>query len=929
MSSRHLLHRPGIGRLLIVIAGTLMALGAFFPATKAQAITLTKDGLESADAASCIIDIDSLRDFTFSTNNPDVFQEKKDTSTYSTTSLKNYEVCGVYIWGTPQKGEKALTGYFELVWKNALLDNAGKRHDLHARFSDIKVNWKYAPNVGDVSQQLLRITDTAIRINAEPEALIRWDSATKSYKSRFTNAWVDGIFYALGISCKITFWNGDSTSLKYNLYAQDIDQPDRFTGNTLASCSWGGPWAESFAPGSKFSVYHVAKNTTLTTGGSAIYGTQQTDGEDEKRSGFVSLGTMAGSSNPLSFTWKGSACSTRILQDWSYVLKTRVIDGTGGTIYAKTGGKVQIKSNKKDTWNETGMVPKSSYLVTATPDSGYHISGMWLDGERVSDAEIAAGAVSLPKIAKNYYVSVMFAKDAPKTGTATLIKTSADATVTKANPCYSLQGASYGVYDDAKCTNKVGTLETDAQGKSGSLTLVAGKYYVKETKAPAGYAIDQKVHEVTVTEEKTTQVAVSDTPQGNPVDVVALKTDADLGAAKPQGSASLAGAEFTVAFYAGYHESGSLPKTATRTWVVKTDADGRAHLDKNHLVSGDDLYLFGGKPGLPLGTVSIVETKAPKGYALPKDVSPKVQQIRASGSTATVESFLVPDEKNPTASDPVQHGGVKIKKTNETGETPLAGAQFSITNASDAVVVVDGKQYKKGEVCLTIESGTDGVASTDETALPYGSYTIAETEAPKGYVVDSSWNESFSITEDGEVVDLTSRPVKNNRATVSVSLKAEKKFDGSSQGRVLEQDMFSFELLDGEGKVLQTKTNDAKGEVAFATLVFDYADAGKTYTYKIREVKGTDETIVYDSHVEEVHIALELADDGTLKATVKADDDGIVFHNQVYDPVEMPLTGQRGLQDMIPGALTALVAGGTLVGRQATKKSPRGRRRRR
>ena len=929
MRTRHRSHLPLPKRVVALFVGILAALCTLLPTTKALALTLTKDGLESAEAASCVIDTDSLRSFEFSTSDPNVFQVKRDATTYSTASISNCEVCGVYIWGTPQQGERTLPGYFELVWKDALLDNAGVRHDLHARFSNVKVNWKYAPNVGNVSQQLLRITDTAIRISADPESLIRWDNTTGGYKSQFPRAWVNGKFYALGVSCDITFWNGDSTSLNYNLYAQDIDQPDRFTGNAFVECSWGSPWAESFEPSSKFDVYHVTEDTTLVVNGSVIYGTQGTDLEDERRSGFVTLGTMAGESSPLSFTWRGSACYTRILQDWSYRLKTRVIDGVGGTIETKTGGEVLIKSNAEDDWDETGMIPKNSYLVTATPENGYHVSEMWLDDERLSDTETAAGAVSLTDVSKDHCVSVKFEKDSPKTGTVTLVKTSAATAVTEANPCYSLEGAQYGIYDDAECANEVGTLETNADGKSGSLELEAGTYYVKETKAPTGYMLDEEVREVAITAGEATTVEVSDIPQGNPVDVVALKTDADLKASKPQGSASLAGAEFTVAFYAGYYESDGLPKTATRTWVVKTDADGNAHLDKDHVVSGDELYLFDGKPGLPLGTVSIRETKAPKGYAIPKDTAPKVQQIRASGSTNKIDSFLAPDEKNPTATDPILRGGVTVKKTDKTGESGLAGATFSIVNASDGVVVVSGKQYKKGETCLTITSGNDGTASTSDDALPYGSYTVTETEAPKGYLVDSSWSESFSITKDGEVVDLTSRPVKNDRLTTSVSLKAKKEFDGSSQGRTLEKDMFSFELLDGKDKVLQTKTNDAKGEVAFATLVFDYADAGKTYTYEIREVKGTDEAIVYDAHVEEVRVTIALGDDGALEAKVATDDDGIVFHNQTIDPVEMPLTGQRGLQGMIPGALTALVAGGTLVGRQATKKGKRRRGRRR
>ena len=914
--------------LQLLASVLLVTLSALLPNTSAQAITLTTDGLESAEAATCVIDIDSLRNFTFYTTNAEVFQAKKDTSTYSTTSLIDYEVSGVYIWGTPEKGPKTLPGYFELTWDDALLDNEGRRHDLHARFSNITVNWKHDPGVGEVSQQLLRITDNAIRINAEPEALIRWDSAEQAYKSRFTNAWVDGVFYALGVSCDVTFWNDDSSSLKYNLYAQDIDQPDRFTGNTLASCRYGTEWTESFSPSSMFSTFHVAENTSLFANRTTIYGTMETEGDSEKLSGFVSLGTMSGSSSPLSFTWKGSACSTRILQDWSYVLRTRVINAVGGTIYAKTDSEVEIKDNRDETWNETGMVPRSSYLVTATPDDGYHIHGMWLNGKRLSNDEIAAGSVSLPNISKDYYVSVMFVKDDPETGTVTLVKSSADSSVTDDNPCYSLEGAEYGVYSDQECEALVGTLETDSSGKTGDLSLIEGTYYVKETKAPTGYALDETVHEVAVSANDSATVEISDVPQGNPIDVMALKVDADTKKATPQGAATLAGAEFTVSYYAGYYEDDELPSSATRTWVIKTDADGKGHLDEGHLVSGDAFYLFDGNPGVPLGTISIRETKAPEGYALPQATASNVQQIRSSSSDSTLSGFVEPSVKSPTESDPVIRGGVMVKKTNKTGETALAGAVFSITSENDEAVVVGGKQYAKGEACLSIMSGTDGIAGTAGDELPYGSYTIRETKAPEGYHIDETWSESFSIKKSGEIVDLTSHPLKNDRITTSVSLKAKKVFDGSSQGRTLEADMFSFELLDSDDKVIQTMSNDESGYAAFSTLVFDHQDAGKEYTYKIREVRGTDEEIVYDTHVEEVVVSLQLVDGDTLKATVKTDDDGIVFHNQTVGALDMPLTGREGLRNMVPGALTALVAGGTLVGRQATKRNKRRRRRR-
>ncbi|WP_252201129.1 ATP-binding protein, partial [Coprococcus comes] len=68
----------------------------------------------------------------------------------------------------------------------------------------------------------------------------------------------------------------------------------------------------------------------------------------------------------------------------------------------------------------------------------------------------------------------------------------------------------------------------------------------------------------------------------------------------------------------------NLPAEATRTWVTKTiaetDSDGTTHyitkLADTYKVSGDSFYMQDGKAVLPLGTLTVEETKAPNGYLL-------------------------------------------------------------------------------------------------------------------------------------------------------------------------------------------------------------------------------------------------------------------------------------------------------------------------
>ena len=87
-----------------------------------------------------------------------------------------------------------------------------------------------------------------------------------------------------------------------------------------------------------------------------------------------------------------------------------------------------------------------------------------------------------------------------QTGSVNLQKTSSVPDVTNGNDCYSLKGAEYGVYSDSSLSgaSKVGVLTTDENGESNTLTLNAGTYYVRETTAPKGYALDKTTYTVTI-----------------------------------------------------------------------------------------------------------------------------------------------------------------------------------------------------------------------------------------------------------------------------------------------------------------------------------------------------------------------------------------------------------------------------------------------
>lgn len=203
-------------------------------------------------------------------------------------------------------------------------------------------------------------------------------------------------------------------------------------------------------------------------------------------------------------------------------------------------------------------------------------------------------------------------------GYAKLKKSSSDTSITNGNDCYSLKDATYGVYSEKSLSgaSKVGTLTTDANGDSNTLTLTAGTYYVKEVTAPKGYALDKTTYTITVKSGETSVLKVSDKPTMDPVGVLLGKVDKETNLNKPEGSLPLKGALFKVKFYAGVQmdsDPAASGKTVTKKWVFRTDADGFAYYDSQYLVSGDELYTGPtGSKQLPLGTITIKETQAPE-----------------------------------------------------------------------------------------------------------------------------------------------------------------------------------------------------------------------------------------------------------------------------------------------------------------------------
>lgn len=220
--------------------------------------------------------------------------------------------------------------------------------------------------------------------------------------------------------------------------------------------------------------------------------------------------------------------------------------------------------------------------------------------------------------------------------------------------------------------------------------------------------------------------------------------------------------------------------------------------------------------------------------------------------------------------------GIVVHKVDEKDVTaPLAGATFKLyeidMDKAQGGAGVDGAKT----LFSTETTGSDGRATFGTSSNAMAScklYCLEETEAPAGYhVAQPTWillkgtesdeqyeqamntaksllDANTEITSDAEIW-VYDEPLEG-KATI----KAKKVLEGGT----FKKGQFSFELKDGEDRVLQTVTNDADGSVSFSV---DYNKAGE-YHYTISEVVPDDaknnvkDHITYDTAKHEVTVTV-------------------------------------------------------------------------
>lgn len=332
------------------------------------------------------------------------------------------------------------------------------------------------------------------------------------------------------------------------------------------------------------------------------------------------------------------------------------------------------------------------------------------------------------------YASFVVYRGLSEGGLITLNKTSADIAVTDGNAEYALAGAEYGVYQNGELVARF-TTDDEGHGQT-SEKLPNGSYIVREISAPAGYALSQEEFNVTIAGEDA-HVEASDAPVT--VDLSLVKKDVETLLPEPQGGASLDGAEYEATYLYGGE-----------------------YVTAKGVTEGSRIVFS----GIPLGTVSIKEVKAPEGYLPDPDVHKIVITAEMAGSASPTFAYEAADE----LTEQVIRGDLELVKTSGEDQSRMAGIPFSITSTTTGeshTIITDANGHASTAASWnphtadtnggTAESGVwFGSGDPDDTlgALPYDTYIIEEQLCDANSDRELIPAFEVNVYRDGATIDL-------------------------------------------------------------------------------------------------------------------------------------------------------------------------------
>ncbi|MGH0499864.1 SpaA isopeptide-forming pilin-related protein, partial [Bacillus wiedmannii] len=395
-----------------------------------------------------------------------------------------------------------------------------------------------------------------------------------------------------------------------------------------------------------------------------------------------------------------------------------------------------------------------------------------------------------------------------------------------------LKDAKFDVID--KDNNVVATVTTNEKGIAEVKDLPFGDYFVKEISAPEGYIKVDTPVKVTIDNTNIIEFVMKNTKKVENGQFKLLKKDSESGQLLP-------GAKFDV-----------IDKDGNVIETIITDGKGEA-LSKQ----------------LPVGTYTLKEVEAPKGYEL---TSSLVHVDVAANKTVTVDVLNKKIVEKATGQFEI------VKVDAEDKAKVLSDAEFEV--------------YKDGKKVETLR--TDKTGKVTSKKLEPGTYTLKETKAPQGYTLLKE--EIEVVVEANKVVQ-----VQVENAKELGSLQVIKK--DAESGKVLEG--AEFKLKNETGQVVgEAKTTNKDGIVKFENLV-----PGK---YTLEETKAPEGYKAIEVTVEVNVVANEVAKREVLNEKVK---------EEITGQLEITKVDANDTGKTLAGAVFEIWKDGTKIDTLTTNKN--------